>query len=153
MTNANKFKEIFGLYATELWVMPEADFLKWLNADYKTKPSADRPQGKWIMHVDDLFPCESTQECSICHAEQLINGNDDNFCPNCGADMRSEQIKPQTCNNCNLERCETCVIEIGKTESQLMTKCLNCANGGSYKCSKCDGEMYFKDRPQIERSE
>lgn len=30
-------------------------------------------------------------------------------------------------------------------ESRLTAKCLNCANGGSYKCSKCDGEMYFKD--------
>ena len=47
-------------------------------------------------------------------------------------------------------------------ESRLMAKCLNCANGGSYKCSKCDGEMYFskmyfkeepKDEPQTERSE
>ena len=44
--------------------------------------------GEWIIHFDDLFPVESTQECSICHAEQIINGNDDNFCPNCGADMR-----------------------------------------------------------------
>lgn len=33
-------------------------------------------------------------------------------------------------------------------ESRLTAKCLNCANGGSYKCSKCDGEMYFKDEPQ-----
>ena len=49
---------------------------------------ADRPKGEWIMHIDDLFPCESTQECSVCHAEQLINGNDDNFCPNCGARMK-----------------------------------------------------------------
>jgi hypothetical protein len=31
MTNADKFKNIFGLYATELWSMPEKDFLKWLN--------------------------------------------------------------------------------------------------------------------------
>ena len=38
-------------------------------------------------------------------------------------------------------------------ESRLTAKCLNCANGGSYKCSKCDGEMYFKDEPQTERSE
>lgn len=53
----------------------------------------DKPKGKWIMHIDDLFPCESTQECSICHAEQLINGNDDNFCPNCGADMREREGK------------------------------------------------------------
>lgn len=47
-------------------------------------------RGEWIMHIDDLFPCDSTQECSVCHAEQIINGNDDNFCPNCGADMRGK---------------------------------------------------------------
>lgn len=33
MTNADKFKSIFGLYATELWSMPEKDFLKWLNSE------------------------------------------------------------------------------------------------------------------------
>lgn len=55
------------------------------------KGKADRPKGEWIMHIDDLFPCESTQECSVCHAEQLINGNDDNYCPNCGADMRKRE--------------------------------------------------------------
>ena len=62
--------------------MPEAK--AWMN----DAPSADRPRGEWIMHIDDLFPCESTQECSVCHAEQLINGNDDNYCPNCGARMK-----------------------------------------------------------------
>ena len=32
--------------------------------------------------------------------------------------------------------------------------CINCAENGSYKCSKCDGEMYYKydkDEPQTER--
>jgi len=33
MTNADKFKNIFGLYATELWSMPEKGFLKWLNSE------------------------------------------------------------------------------------------------------------------------
>lgn len=33
MTNADRFKAIFGLYATELWAKPEKEFLKWLNAD------------------------------------------------------------------------------------------------------------------------
>ena len=33
MTNADKFKNIFGLYATELWSMPEKYFLKWLNSE------------------------------------------------------------------------------------------------------------------------
>ena len=32
MNNAEKFKQIFGLYATELWAMPEEKFLEWLNA-------------------------------------------------------------------------------------------------------------------------
>lgn len=33
MNNAEKFKKIFGLYATELWAMPAKDFLEWLNDD------------------------------------------------------------------------------------------------------------------------
>ena len=26
----------------------------------------------------------------------------------------------------------------------ITSKCLNCKNNGSYKCLKCDGEMYYK---------
>lgn len=33
MTNADKFKEVFGLYATELWAKSEKEFLEWLNDD------------------------------------------------------------------------------------------------------------------------
>ena len=33
MTNAEKFKDMFGLYATELWAMTESEFLNWLNAE------------------------------------------------------------------------------------------------------------------------
>lgn len=33
MTNAGKFKQLFGIYATELWAMPEEKFLEWLNAE------------------------------------------------------------------------------------------------------------------------
>lgn len=36
MNNAEKFKQTFGLYATELWSMPESDFLEWLNRDVET---------------------------------------------------------------------------------------------------------------------
>lgn len=35
MNNAEKFKQTFGLYATEMWSMPESNFLVWLNADYE----------------------------------------------------------------------------------------------------------------------
>ena len=45
MTNADKFKSLFGLYATELWSMPEKDFLEWLNSEV-SNPS-ESPNG-WI---------------------------------------------------------------------------------------------------------
>jgi hypothetical protein len=44
-------------------------------------------------------------------------------------------------------------MEQVEDETRLTAKCLNCANGGSYKCSKCDGEMYYKydkDEPQTD---
>lgn len=43
MKNAEKFEKCFGIYATELWAMPEQDFLKWLNGEAEEK--------QWI-------PCE-----------------------------------------------------------------------------------------------
>ena len=57
----------------------------------------ERKKGKWIFHIDDLFPEESTQECSVCHAEEFIKIQNDNFCPNCGADMRNDST--QVVNN------------------------------------------------------
>ena len=73
--------------------------------------------------------------------------------------------KHNDCKTCDLKiNDDTCITDKDpdvwwmylntdhKTESQLMAKCLNCANGGSYKCSKCDGEMYFKDGSQTERN-
>lgn len=36
-TNADKFRKVFGIYATELWAMPEAKFLEWLNAERSEK--------------------------------------------------------------------------------------------------------------------
>ena len=35
MNNAEKFKSQFGLYASELWAMPEKEFLMWLNAEFQ----------------------------------------------------------------------------------------------------------------------
>lgn len=33
MKNADKFKDVFGMYATELWSIPEGEFLRWLNSE------------------------------------------------------------------------------------------------------------------------
>lgn len=52
-----------------------------------------RPHGKWIKHIDNLYPEDSTEECPFCHEEQRLVGNDDNFCPNCGAKMQKGGAK------------------------------------------------------------
>ena len=52
--------------------------------------SADRPQGEWILHFDDIWPEESTIQCSLCREHQPM-GIDENFCPNCGADMTERE--------------------------------------------------------------
>ena len=57
--------------------------------DYLERLSSAQPEpkrGKWIYHIDDLFPAESTMECNQCHAEQPLTC-DDEFCPHCGAKM------------------------------------------------------------------
>lgn len=46
--------------------------------------------GKWIYHMDDLYPEESTMECSVCGDFIFIRGESDNYCPNCGAKMDGE---------------------------------------------------------------
>lgn len=53
----------------------------------KKDAQPERKKGRWIMHIDDLFPEESTMECNQCHEHQPIT-IDDNFCPNCGAEMQ-----------------------------------------------------------------
>lgn len=76
-----------------------------------------RPHGEWIKHIDDLFPVESTEECSVCHEEQRITGNDDNFCPNCGSDNRPRK---QGCcfasEECAKNPCEDCGLREGEAE-------------------------------------
>lgn len=43
--------------------------------------------GHWIIHVDELSPADSTQECSACHGEEWLGIKHENYCPNCGAKM------------------------------------------------------------------
>lgn len=33
MKVADRFKQIFGVYATEIWALPEDKFLNWLNSE------------------------------------------------------------------------------------------------------------------------
>ena len=93
MTNADKFKHLFGIYATELWAMPENDFLEWLNADAKDIPTVERKTGKWIDDetYGDYHP-HHAWHCSECEESVIeIDTPWFKFCPNCGADMREGQ--------------------------------------------------------------
>ena len=60
------------------------------NIKYLVSDATYRPQGEWIIHFDDIWPEESTIECSVCHEEQPLE-IDDNFCPNCGARMKGSR--------------------------------------------------------------
>ena len=54
MTNAEKFKRTFGLYATELWAKPEKEFLEWLNADADINPDDIR----FYVPKDETIPTD-----------------------------------------------------------------------------------------------
>ncbi len=49
MNNAQKFEEVFGIYATEMWCMTEQQFLEWLNGEYRE----ERPL---------VCPCRKSEE-------------------------------------------------------------------------------------------
>ena len=78
MTNADKFKHLFGIYATELWAMPENDFLEWLNADAQDMPNEEQRTGRWI-----------NDHCSEC-GQYVWYGDMRKYCPQCGARMEGE---------------------------------------------------------------
>ena len=49
----------------------------------------ERPQGEWIIDGHHIR-CNKCNEY-ICNADREGNKIPDNFCPNCGADMRGEE--------------------------------------------------------------
>jgi hypothetical protein len=62
MKNAEKFKEIFKEFATEVWAFPEKDFLTWLNAEYE-EPTAKNDLGvdcisreQALVAIRNLYP-------------------------------------------------------------------------------------------------
>lgn len=81
MNNAEKFKFIFGLYATELWAMSEESFLSWLNSEYEDELKKD----KWIEHhmlSRDYGKIYYQHNCCCNLYESPYR-----YCPNCGMEM------------------------------------------------------------------
>ena len=67
----------------------QVESVRLMNFEGFTRVFKEPKVGHWIKHIDDLFPADSTIECSVCHEEQYTT-IDDNYCPNCGAKMEGE---------------------------------------------------------------
>lgn len=61
----------------------------WLRATSKGFPliSEDRPQGKWLPNYTSQF-INPGRQCSLCG--KIVEFSE-NFCPNCGTDMRGDK--------------------------------------------------------------
>ena len=60
---------------------------KWLE-DYK-RLLEGRPQGKWVYRNDNPLIPSGYYECDRCEIGKSLT--EQNYCPNCGADMRGEK--------------------------------------------------------------
>ena len=58
------------------------------NLNIKDIPSADRPQGKWIMRKPEEEGFGAVFQCPRCSCE--VDCVPTNFCPNCGARMKGK---------------------------------------------------------------
>ena len=60
----------------------------------------ERPHGKWLGWINEIWG-GTTIYCSNCKIDALRDKNNhfvkSNFCPNCGADMREEDLSDDGC--------------------------------------------------------
>ncbi len=93
MTNADKFKAVFGIYSEEFWAKPEQDMLSWINSEYqKPQTNADRIRSmtdeeltSWINdHADCNSRCEAWKDGCM---------NSDSTCMAAWLDWLKEEVK------------------------------------------------------------
>lgn len=125
MTNADKFKQIFGLYATELWSKTEGEFLVWLNSDFNQSDVLDTNVGDIISRqaaIDEIKALYEwheivTEDRAIDHFKRLpsaqprngewIDYSDEGYieCPFCHSATNCEGNKDELhyCFSCGAE--------------------------------------------------
>lgn len=94
MTNSERFRKIFGVYATEIWALPEEEFLQWLNNEERKTGKWVKAQGRYFTPGGDPMWC-----CSECGKGRHVYGVEHGSygadvadgqwvaCPNCMAIM------------------------------------------------------------------
>lgn len=83
MNNAEKFKSVFGLYATELWALSEKSFVSWLNSEYEYKDELKKD--KWVEHHMQSRDYEKIYYQHNCCCN--LYESPYRYCPNCGMEM------------------------------------------------------------------
>lgn len=69
MTNGEAFRYDFGIYATELWAMPEDNFLEWLNAPCDRERPKNMPSAQQEPLTDEeqrIFLAAMGREEKVC---------------------------------------------------------------------------------------
>lgn len=75
VNNAEKFKDVFGLYATELWSMPEKKFLDWLNNNYTCIGSIKLFSNKELEHLPCYVYVERCIGKNLSMIDTYLQGN------------------------------------------------------------------------------
>ena len=75
MTNADKFKTVFGIYSEEFWAKSENDMLNWINSEYQEpKSKVDIQPVKYISMTKRLLKNEEMSkiaEMEMAYGEYL----------------------------------------------------------------------------------
>ena len=80
MTNKeaiSNLNQIYGFVSSEIQQ----------SLDLAIKALEERPQGEWNYFAEEMGGIRMTGECPNCKQRRII----DNFCSNCGADMRGDK--------------------------------------------------------------
>ena len=80
MTNGERFKDLFGLYATEVWAMPEKDFLEWLNTPTTAAEPIVRCKDCKYFKADPYGRTDCDFIAKRAFAEGELNFDADDFC-------------------------------------------------------------------------
>ena len=98
MTNADKFKSIFGLYAIELWAKPEKDFLEWMNADAELFGNSEQLEKDHVADPGNMVGDLISRQAAM----RAVNGLIDRF-EQILRDIRETQVDDSVCGMCEYD--------------------------------------------------